>query len=462
MSVASQLKDLKEKVKFQSIEWVASQALSLLSKVSDNTLIRTANLLERLALTEEKRNTVRTVRKAFENKHPSIQLAKRLLRELHPNCRRGVVVGFIIRSIFADKLRVAYRDEYGYLPPFVVLISPTMRCNLRCSGCFAGEYDVSSDLKPEVIDRVCQEMKAIGINFVTILGGEPFVYQPLWDIFARHQDVVFQVFTNGTLIDRQLAERIVSLGNVALCFSLEGFEEKTDARRGEGTFRKVMQGMDYMREAGGLFFYSVTTTKDNVEESVSDEFIDLMIEKGAALGWYFNYIPVGRRPDFENMPTPEQRNYVRKKVAEIRSRKPILLVDFWGDGPLVGGCLAGGKLYLHINNRGDVEPCIFCHVATDNIKEKSLVECLNSDFFKAIRAAQPFGHNDIRPCPLIDHPGAMASLAKKYGAYLTHPGADCLFEEMLEPLEKYAEKVATIYRDVWEKEYSWVKKWRQC
>ncbi|MDI6822568.1 MAG: SPASM domain-containing protein [Actinomycetota bacterium] len=139
---------------------------------------------------------------------------------------------------------------------------------------------------------------------------------------------------------------------------------------------------------------------------------------------------------------------------------PILLVDFWGDGPLVEGCLAGGKLYVHINNKGDVEPCIFCHFAVDNIKDKSLMQALNSDFFKAIRRSQPFGHNDLRPCPLIDHPGAMAGLVEEYSAYPTHEGAESLFGEFIPHLRECARNVAQIYKKVWDEEYKWVYDWR--
>jgi hypothetical protein len=170
-------------------------------------------------------------------------------------------------------------------------------------------------------------------------------------------------------------------------------------------------------------------------------------------------MPVGREPDLSLMPTPEQRDYIRKRVSELRSTKPILLIDFWGDGALTSGCLAGGRQFIHITNNGDVEPCIFCHVATHNIKESSLVEALNSEFFKAIRKAQPFGHDHIRPCPLIDHPGAMAGLVKRYGAVPTHEGADRILSDFIPELREYSAKVKEMYKGVWEEEYGWYERW---
>jgi len=399
------------------------------------------------------------VREAFRSGHPSIVLAKRLGRDLSENYRRGLA-NFLVRTVFYDAhTRVAYEKEHGISPPFTVLISPTMRCNLSCEGCFAGEYSEDDDLPVETVQRIINEGRQIGIGFYTILGGEPLLYKPLLDIVAQNSDCIFQIFTNATAVNERIVKRLAELGNAILVLSIEGMQEETDERRGQGVFDKIMRAADMLRESGAPFMFSATPTRKNTEVVTSDEFIDLMIEKGAIFGWYFSYMPVGRDPDLSLMPTPEQRDYLRKRVSELRSTKPILLIDFWGDGPLTSGCLAGGRQFVHINNDGDVEPCIFCHMATHNIKESSLVEALNSDFFRAIRKAQPFGHNHIRPCPLIDHPGAMAGLAKKFGARPTHDGADRILTDFVPELREYSARVKELYEGVWEKEYGWYDKW---
>ncbi|UCC59862.1 MAG: radical SAM protein, partial [Dehalococcoidia bacterium] len=175
-----------------------------------------------------------------------------------------------------------------------------------------------------------------------------------------------------------MAERLVDLGNVAPMISIEGFEEQTDACRGKGAFERAMKAMDSLRKAGCLFGFSVKVDRHNTDYVTSDEFMDLMIEKGAIYGWYFLYMPIGRDPRISLMPTPEQRNQVRMAINHFRRTKPVLMVDFWSDGALTAGCINGGRIYFHINHRGDVEPCIFVHYATHNIKECSLVEALNS------------------------------------------------------------------------------------
>ena len=136
---------------------------------------------------------------------------------------------------------------------------------------------------------------------------------------------------------------------------------------------------------------------------MSDEFVDPLVAKGAALSWHFLYMPVGGAPDLELMPTPEQRNQFRLGIERLRATKAMFPVDFWGDAPWIGGCIAG-QHYVHVNNEGWVEPCIFSHFATDNIAETSLAEAFNSPYFREIRSRQPFNHNLYMPCMLIDNP----------------------------------------------------------
>lgn len=57
-------------------------------------------------------------------------------------------------------------------------------------------------------------------------------------------------------------------------------------------------------------------------------------------------------------------------IRHFRGNKPIFTIDFQNDGEYVGGCIAGGRNYLHINPNGDVEPCAFIHYSDSNIREK--------------------------------------------------------------------------------------------
>jgi len=368
--------------------------------------------------------------------------------------REKAVDVFLIKAeIEGAKKRAALKEKLGYWAPFLFVVSPTMRCNLRCYGCYAGEYTKESDLPWELLDRVMREAKDIGIHFVVISGGEPFIYPHIWDLLEKHNDIFFQMYTNGTMIDKAAAKRIAELGNLLPCISVEGFEEETDKRRGKGHFKRVMAAMDALAEEGALFGYSATATRENNELVSSDEFVDFYQNKGCFIGWYFNYIPIGKSPVLDLMPTPKQRIERRKRLAQLRKEVDLLIADFWCDGTLCGGCIAGGRHYFHINNRGDVEPCVFCHFACDNIRDKSLVEIIDSPFFRSFRRRQPYVTNLLRPCAIIDNPHVLREAVRENNAHPTHPGAEQVITDFAPFLDKYAEEYGKLADEEWEKNY---------
>jgi MoaA/NifB/PqqE/SkfB family radical SAM enzyme len=385
-----------------------------------------------------------------------------MLTNTHPNVRRRYIARMILTMLFRDRgIAQECLEKHGFTPPAVTIISPTMRCNYHCRGCYAASYERKDDMKPELFDRIMGEAEEIGINFFSLVGGEPFIYPDLLGIINKHKRSFFQVYTNGSFIDKAMAQRLVKMGNIAPQLSVNGPREFTDASRGNGTFDRVVQAMDNLREAGCIFGFSSLVTRGNVDAICSEEWIDFLIQKGALYGWLFLYMPVGDDPDMSLMPTPQQRDQVRVAFRRYQRTKPMLFVDFWNNGPQASGCIAGGREYFHINHRGDVEPCIFCHFATHNINNCSLVEALASPFFRSIRESQPFGYNTLRPCPIIDHHEALWSLVKQHGAYPTHEGADKMFTTFEPDMKKYSDGVEEIMDRVWEEEdyHEWVPHW---
>jgi MoaA/NifB/PqqE/SkfB family radical SAM enzyme len=323
-----------------------------------------------------------------------------------------------------------------------------MRCNLTCAGCFAAEYPPDRDLEPEMLQKIIDEGNEMGVYFFTLLGGEPFIYDGLLDIAARNQHCYFQIYTNGTLLDEDIVDELAALGNVAPMLSLEGDEASTDARRGRGVYRRLLEVMDMLGDRGVLFGYSATVTRDNWRMLVSDEWVDPLVAKGAVLSWHFLYMPIGRDPSTAPMLTPDERNQFREGILRMRNTKPIFPVDFWGDAPYVKGCIAG-KHYMHVNSEGWVEPCIFTHFATDNIRDTSLTDAFNSPYFREIRRRQPFSHNLLKPCMLIDNPDQSREIMTLTGAQPTHPGAESLFTELRASIDEYALEVERVYGPVW-------------
>lgn len=427
--------------------------LRYLSDASDEKIIKFLKIARGIPKNPENDivTGINSIIRMFEQKHPSLEVAKKFISQVHPNVRKKILENWIINSfLLGTNKRDDYTKKYGFHPPSFFVISPTMKCNLKCYGCYAGEYSKSGPgLSFELIDRIISEAKDIGIHFIVVSGGEPFYRKDLLNIYEKHNNVGFQIYTNGSLLDEETVQRLAELGNVMPCISVEGYEKETDERRGEGHFRTIMEAMDRLREAGVVFGFSATATRHNVEVITDDDYVDMLIEKGASLGWYFTYIPIGREPDVSLMPTPEQRDYQRRRVCELRQSKPILLADFWNDGWLTNGCISGGERYFHINANGDVEPCVFAHFAMDNIKDKSLQEVLNSPLFRKIRDRRPYCTNPYRPCMLIDSPHVSREVFNMPGVYPTHPGAETLFVELAEHIDKYAAEYKVLADKTW-------------
>ena len=235
----------------------------------------------------------------------------------------------------------------------------------------------------------------------------------------QRKKLVETVVINGTLIDDAFADEMLRVKNLVPAISIEGFEEATDFRRGEGTYRKVIEAMTRLKERKLLFGISCCYTSKNVEVIGSEEYFDSMIDMGAKFAWFFTYMPIGAAAVPELIATAEQRKFMYEQIHKFRKTKPLFTMDFWNDGDAVGGCIAGGRGYCHINANGDMEPCAFIHYSDSNIKEKTLLECYQSPLFMAYRRSQPFNDNMLRPCSVLDNPGRLTQIVEESGARST-------------------------------------------
>lgn len=333
-------------------------------------------------------------------------------------------------------------------------MDPTSACNLHCTGCWAAEYGNRLNLTFDELDGIITQGKELGIYFYMYTGGEPLVRKAdIIKLCEKHNDCAFHAFTNGTLVDEAFCEDMRRVGNLSLSISLEGFEEVNDFRRGNGVFDKVMHAMDLLKQSGQIFGTSICYTSKNIDTVTSDEFLDLIIEKGCRFTWYFHYMPVGNDAAPELLPTKEQREYMYHRIREIRAMeggKPIYAMDFQNDGEFVGGCIAGGRNYCHINPNGDVEPCVFIHYSSANIREVSLLDALRQPLFMAYRDNQPFNGNHLRPCPMLENPEILMRMVKETGAKSTDLKSPETVEHLCGKCHEYAENWKETAEKIWE------------
>ncbi|MGG7078938.1 radical SAM protein [Clostridium sardiniense] len=434
---------IKDTIKKGTKEAIIKAGIQVLENNPEKNVDKIFNIIRKGIRDDETRDSINEVQRYYEEIPSVHDYIQDILKNTNKNCLSKFFANFVGNATwYGIPKREQQGEKYDTKIPYTILISPSMRCNLRCTGCYAANYSKKDDIPFEEVDRLIKEARDLGIYYIVILGGEPFFNEYMLDIYKKYNDVFFTPFTNGTLFDEELAQKLADLGNVMPMFSLEGFKEETEARRGEGVFDAVMKGMDLLREKGIPFGVSSATAKNNVDIVTSDKYIDMLIEKGARMIWYFMFMPVGDEPikDMDLMLTPEQRLKLGKRTREIRMTKKIFPIDFFNDAPYVGGCIAG-KYYCHINSKEDVEPCIFSHFSTDNVKGRPLVEAFQSPYFKELRKRQPYNKNLLMPCPMIDNPNQIREIVKVTGAKPTHPSADLMVKdpEFMEKLDKLAE-----------------------
>lgn len=428
------------------------EGVKLLSNRPVENIGRIVHWLEKLPMLPHHKADIRSIREFMDDKDSNwYRLAARLFTETDPLVKTKFITNLVLNSnILGGPKQREWAAKLGCSVPGAILVDPTDKCNLHCTGCWAGDYSLADDLDYATLDRILTECEELGIYLIIMSGGEPVVRKDdIIRLAARHSAQMFHLFTNGTLIDDAFIRAMKRVGNIMLAFSIEGFRPNTDGRRGAGVYDRVMEAMAGMRAAGLIYGVSVTYCRHNTEELASEEFVDMLVDKGVAFGWYFTYIPIGKDVDLTMMATPEQRSYMYKKILEYRRTKPIFLMDFWNDGAAADGCIAGGRRYLHINAHGDVEPCAFIHYATCNIKDISLPEALRTPLLRAYQRRQPFSPNLRRPCPLIDVPDAMAEMVAEAGARPTQVHPDETAAEFAAKIRPYSEAWAAIADREW-------------
>jgi len=330
----------------------------------------------------------------------------------------------LLRKHSLNESKRVFQEKHGINPPSFVTISPTKKCNLKCTGCYAASSPTTETLLewPLLNQIVADAYINMGIRFFVISGGEPLLYKSegrtILDLAELWNDCFFLMYTNGTLIDEKMALRLSDLGNVTPAISVEGYETTTDARRGLGVYRRVIKARDNLISAGVPFGLSTTATRENIDLLLNESFYNYYFDEfGATYMWVFQYMPIGRDFSKDLMITPEQRLQLQSLQDKMIIDKEYFVADFWNGAPMSNGCIScgGNGGYLYINWDGNIMPCVFIPYYHDNIKTlfhngKSLSDALNAPLFVQGRAWQKdyigtksTPGNLLRPCFYRDH-----------------------------------------------------------
>lgn len=340
-------------------------------------------------------------------KRLALETDKRLLWKLAWNMGYK---GF--RSVQKHKRRLK-RGEF--FPPFLY-VSIINSCNLRCQGCWVDVASKQQKIDVAAMDRLVNESKAMGNSFFGILGGEPFMHGELLEILARHPDCYFQVFTNGHFITDQVARRLRSLGNVTPLISVEGNEIISDERRGRaGVFSNTMEGLKHCLANKVMTGVCTSVCRTNIDDLLTDAWVDRLIELGVMYTWFHIYRPVGPEACADLALSPEQQRRVRQFVVDTRASKPIIVIDAYYDGQGQALCPAATGFTHHVGPWGDIEPCPIIQFAKESIHDpRPLRETFNESAF--LRDFRELAATSTRGCIVLERPDLLLELANRHGA----------------------------------------------
>ena len=313
--------------------------------------------------------------------------------------------------ISSEKRRAAVRKtENVDVPPFLIC-SISTTCNLHCKGCYARSNGIAEDkederkptLSPQQWRAIFTEAASMGINFSLLAGGEPMMRRDILEEVAEVGDMIFPVFTNGTLIGPSYLEFLRKHLNIVPIISIEGTAMGTDERRGKGVFKRAMQSMRLLKEEDLFFGTSITVTTENMHLVTSEEFISQLQSYGCKIVFYVEYVPT--EPGTEHLAFDDEHVEQMEKTLELRREEypDIIFLSFPGDEKALGGCLASGRGFFHIGPDGAAEPCPFSPFSDSNVMEMGVKEALKSPLFRKIRAAKALGWEHTGGCTLIEH-----------------------------------------------------------
>ncbi|MDO5824779.1 MAG: radical SAM protein [Methanosphaera sp.] len=308
----------------------------------------------------------------------------------------------------ANDIRKKYAENGQNIPAFLIA-SITSSCNLHCTGCYSRANKACSDdipfnqLSSEEWEDIFKQAKEIGISFIVLAGGEPMLREDIIETACKYPEILFPIFTNGTLLNEDYFNLLDENRNLVPILSLEGNEEITNSRRGRGIYNKIINSMDLMNNKDIIFGASITFTKGNLALLVSDEFIEKLHDIGCKVIFFIEYVPVdGKNKDI--VPNDEEREILLNEIERLRKEyDDMLFLSFPGDEKTSGGCLAAGRGFFHINSHGGAEPCPASPYSDINVRDNSLIDALNSKLFKSLRENGILMDDHEGGCVLFEH-----------------------------------------------------------
>jgi len=357
-----------------------------------------------------------------------MRYAYRGLTELNPRLAFKAAYLYAFKGMLAIQAYKKRMKNDQLYPPFM-FVALTNTCNLRCHGCWVEKEGTAYYMTPDDIDNVIISGKKHNAYYYTLLGGEPYMYKGIWDIFNKHPDCYFQTITNGMLFTDENVKKLKECGNVTPLISIDGWKGQNDLRRGAGVYDAADEGMSKLKKAGILFGIACTATGLNMEEVMSDAYVQHFIKKGAMYIWYYVYRPMGSEMHAEYCVKKEQLLWFRRRLLELRKKHAMLIIDSYWTASGEAFCPAAVGLGYHVGPQGSIEICPALSFAKERVSDNS------GDLYKTINESQylrgftKFVKERTKGCVILEYPQQLHEYIKDSGA-TDYSGRGTAFKEL--------------------------------
>lgn len=345
------------------------------------------------------------------------RFAYRCCTEVSPRLNYLAARLWVWKGLFALRAFKKRLKKGELFPPFM-FYALTNACNLRCRGCWIAAQGKTDSLPLEDVDRAIRESTKQSVYFHTLLGGEPFLYPQIWELIEKHPECYFQIITNGGFLTDENVEKIKRFGNITPLISIDGPEAVNDERRGAGSYAAAIEGAKKLQKAKILYGVATVVSAANEQQTLTEEYVQKMIDLGAMYLWYYIFRPVGPTPSPELCVGREKMRDLRMKLMRLRRKMPIILIDtYWtAEGKAV--CPAAKGLGFHIGPTGSIEPCPPLSVAKEFLHDNhgDLFKTINeSEFLRDFQdfVSEQFRSRNGQGCVIIEHPHELAQFFRE-------------------------------------------------
>ena len=312
------------------------------------------------------------------------------------------------------------KDEGLEVPPFLIASIATA-CNLQCKGCYARKVGIASDeptkemLTADAWKHLFEEAASMGFNVALLAGGEPLTRRDVLESVASVKDMLFPVFTNGTMIGAVYTDFFKKNLNMLPIISLEGDAGTTDTRRGKGVYERALKGMEMLHNEKLFFGVSITVTTENKAAVTDPSYLDSLRALGCKIVFYVEYVPIDEGTEHLAF-RDEDVAWMERTLEERRvAYRDMIFVSFPGDEKLLDGCMAAGRGFFHIGPDGAAEPCPFSPHSDTNASRDGLRAALRSPLFTKLRSASAMAWEHTGGCTLFEHRDEVEAMTARSG-----------------------------------------------